>query len=91
MIQFKVGDKLEALYHHKEEYGLEYVTITSINKKTKVYHWEADNTMFDLGGKISSGYFFHEAKAYKTPFEKVLEATMVPAEYLGKKDENKIH
>jgi hypothetical protein len=47
--------------------------------------------MFDLGGKISSGYFFHEAKAYKTPFEKVLEATMVPTEYLGKKDENKTH
>lgn len=34
--KFKVGDKLEALYHHKEEYGLEYATITSITLKERV-------------------------------------------------------
>jgi hypothetical protein len=65
MIKFKVGDKLEALYWDKEEYGLQYVTITSINKETKVYHWEADDVMIGLGGKIHSGYFFHEAIEYK--------------------------
>lgn len=63
-IKFKVGDKLEALDYDKEEYGLKYVTITSINEETKVYHWEASN-VFDIGGKLSSGYFFHEAKEYK--------------------------
>ena len=65
MTQFKIGDKLEALDWHKEEYGLEYVTITSINEETKVYHWEADEVMFGLGCKIYSSYYFHEAKAYK--------------------------
>jgi len=64
MAQFKIGDKLEAIDYDKEEYGLEYVTITSINEKTKVYHWEADGVLFTLGGKIHSGYYFHEAKQY---------------------------
>jgi hypothetical protein len=30
-----------------------------------VYHWEVDEVMFDIGGKISSGYYFHEAIEYK--------------------------
>jgi hypothetical protein len=64
-IKFKVGDKLEALDYDKEEYGLKYVTITSINEEKKVYHWEASNNLFDISGKLSSGYFFHEAKEYK--------------------------
>ena len=64
-IKFKVGDKLEALEYDKEEYGLKYVTITSINEEKKVYHWEASNNLCDRGGKLSSGYFFHEAKEYK--------------------------
>jgi len=64
-IKFKVGDRLKALDFDKEEYGLEYVTITSINEKKKVYHWEADEMIFGLGGKIHSGYYFHEAKEYK--------------------------
>jgi transposase-like protein len=63
--KFKVGDKLEALDWHKEEYSLEYVTITSINEEKQVYHWEVDEVMFDIGGKISSGYYFHEAIEYK--------------------------
>jgi hypothetical protein len=63
--KFKVGDKLKALYHHKEEYGLEYVTITSINEEKQVYHWEADEMVLGIGGKINSGYFFHEAIEYK--------------------------
>jgi len=63
--KFKIGDKLEALDWHKDEYGLKYVTITSINEDTEVYHWEADEVMFDIGGKISSGYYFHEAIEYK--------------------------
>ena len=63
--KFKIGDKLEALDYYKEEYGLKYVTITSINKDNKVYHWEADDVITGLGGKIHSGYYFHEAKAYK--------------------------
>jgi hypothetical protein len=64
-IEFKVGDKLEAIDYDKEEWGLKYVTITSINKDNKVYHWEADDTITGLRGKIHSGYYFHEAKAYK--------------------------
>jgi len=64
-IKFKVGDKLEALDYDKEEYGLKYVTITSINEEKKVYHWEARGYIFDVVGKLSSGYFFHEAKEYK--------------------------
>jgi hypothetical protein len=65
VIKFKVGDKLKALDFDKEEYGLEYVTITSINEEKKVYHWEADDVTFGLGGKMHSGYYFHEAKEYK--------------------------
>lgn len=64
-VKFKVGDKLEALDWHKDEYGLKYVTITSINEDTEVYHWVANETKFDLGGKISSGYFFKDAIEYK--------------------------
>jgi hypothetical protein len=56
MIKYKIGDKLIPSDFDKEQYGLEYVTITSINEKNKVYHWEADFN----GGKIHSGYFFHE-------------------------------
>lgn len=63
--KFKVGDKLKAIDYDREEYGLKYVTITSVNEEKKVYHWEADEVMFDIGGKISSGYFFHEAIEYK--------------------------
>jgi hypothetical protein len=65
MNKFKLGDKLEASDFHKEEYGFKFVTITSINKKNKVYHWEADDVMFGIGGKIHSGYYFHEAQEYK--------------------------
>lgn len=64
MTQFKVGDKLKAIDYYSEEYGIEFVTITGINQKTQVYHWEADLN-WDIGGKISSGYYFHEAKAYE--------------------------
>jgi len=62
--KFKVGDKLEALEWDKEENNLEYVTITSINMENKVYHWEA-KLNWDIGGTLSSGYYFHEAKAYE--------------------------
>jgi hypothetical protein len=58
---FKIGDKLEASEYHVER-GIEYVTITSINKKTKIYHWEADEKFF--GGKVVSGYRFDESKPY---------------------------
>jgi hypothetical protein len=70
--KFKVGDRLEADDYCKEQYGLEYVTITDLNKETKVYYWEADWN----GGVIHSGYFFSEAKEYKeikTPKEKAEE------------------
>jgi hypothetical protein len=63
--KFKIGDKLEALDYEREEYGLKYVTINSVNEEKQVYHWEADEVMFDIGGKISSGYYFHEAIEYK--------------------------
>lgn len=62
--KFKVGDKLEATVYDDELYELKYVTITSINMENKVYHWEADLD-WELGGKVHSGYYFHEAKAYK--------------------------
>jgi hypothetical protein len=68
-IKFKVGDRLEALDFDKEEYGLEYVTITSINEEKNIYHWVSDDVIFELGGKIHSGYFFHEAKEYKKRLE----------------------
>ena len=65
-MKFKVGDRLEAIDYHKEEYGIEYVTITSINEERKVYYWVADDTITEIvGGKHHSGYFFTEAKAYK--------------------------
>jgi hypothetical protein len=59
---FKVGDKLEADEFDKLQYDIEYVTITSINKKNKIYHWEASEKYF--GGKIHSGYRFEDAKLY---------------------------
>jgi len=59
MEKFKVGDKLKADPFDKEEYGLEYVIITSINEKNQVYHWEAECPYF--GGKVHSGYFFKDA------------------------------
>jgi len=63
--KFKVGDKLKAIDYDREHHGLEYVTITSINEEKQVYHWEADEVLFELSGKIHSGYFFHEAIEYK--------------------------
>jgi hypothetical protein len=63
--KFKVGDKLKAIDYFREEYGFEYVIITSINEEKQVYHWEANEGFFELGGKIHSGYFFHEAIEYK--------------------------
>jgi len=56
MTKYKVGDKLVASDFDKEHYGIEFVTITSINQETGVYHWETDFN----GGKIVSGYFFVE-------------------------------
>jgi hypothetical protein len=80
--KFKVGDKLKAIDYDREEYGLEYVTITSINEEKQVYHWEADEVMFDIGGKISSGYFFHEAIEYKDEVD-IGEMINVWIEYHG--------
>lgn len=65
MNKFKVGDKLEAIDFHKEEHGVEFVVITSINEEKQVYHWETDINIYGIKGKLSSGYFFHEAKEYK--------------------------
>lgn len=62
--KFQVGDKLKASEYDKEEYGLEFVVITSINEENQVYHWEAPEPY--LGGTIHSGYFFNEAKLYET-------------------------
>lgn len=62
-MRFKIGDKLKASDFDKEEYGLQWVTITEINEKNKVYHWEAPEPYF--GGIIHSGYFFNEAKLYE--------------------------
>jgi len=59
--KFKVGDRLQAIEFDKEQYGIGYVTISSINEETGVYHWVADWN----GGVIHSGYFFNEAKLYK--------------------------
>lgn len=59
---FKIGDRLEASEYDKIQNGIEYVTITSINKKNKIYHWEADENFF--GGKIHSGYRFEDSKLY---------------------------
>jgi hypothetical protein len=61
--KFQIGDKLEANDFDKEQYDLKFVTITSINHKNKVYHWEAKDTL--LGGTIHSGYFFNESKLYE--------------------------
>lgn len=60
-LQFKVGDRLQAIEFDKEQYGIEYVTISSINEKNGVYHWITDWN----GGVIHSGYFFNEAKLYE--------------------------
>jgi murein DD-endopeptidase MepM/ murein hydrolase activator NlpD len=62
--KFKVGDKLEALPYHKEEFGLTFVEITEVNLKNEVYHWEV-NHVDSLGmGVLHSGYFFDEAKEW---------------------------
>lgn len=61
-MNFKIGDKLKANQYHKEELGIEWVTITSINEENSVYHWEAKDPFF--GGKVHSGYFFHEAELF---------------------------
>lgn len=60
--KFKVGDRLKAIEFDRNMHGIDFVTITSINKKDKVYHWEAEN--LQISGKIHSGYFFHEAVEY---------------------------
>lgn len=65
---FKIGDKLEADEFRKVQNGIEYVTITSINRHTKIYHWVADEKLF--GGKIHSGYRFEDAKAYVSKEDK---------------------
>ena len=49
---FKVGDKLEPDDYHKVEYGLKYVTITDVNLKDKVYHWEGIWGLSFWSGKI---------------------------------------
>ena len=54
---FKIGDRLVADAYHKEELGVEYVTITSINLENEVYHWECPGYL----GRVHSGYFFHQA------------------------------
>ena len=59
---FKIGDRLESSEYDKIQNGIEYVTITSINKKNKIYHWEADDKWF--GGRIGSGYRFEDSKLY---------------------------
>jgi len=61
--KFKIGDKLKASEFDSEEYGLEFVTITSINEENQVYHWKATYPL--LGGTIHSGYFFNEAESYE--------------------------
>ena len=60
-LQFEVGDKLEASEFEKEQYGIEFVTITSINEVGQVYLCEAEWN----GEKIYSGHFFDNAKEYK--------------------------
>jgi hypothetical protein len=66
--KFKVGDKLKAIEFDKEEYGIEFVIITSINHKNKVYHWKAASP---IGiGELHSGYFFNEAELYKNHLNK---------------------
>jgi hypothetical protein len=57
---FNVGDKLKASDFDKEQYGIEYVTITSINRDTQVYYWIAQ---LDIG-KVHSGYFWKDAILY---------------------------
>jgi hypothetical protein len=61
--RFKVGDKLIADELTKEEFDVDYVTISSINKKNKVYHWIIENP-YGSGGQVHSGYFFKDAKLY---------------------------
>ena len=61
MNKFKVGDKLKASDFDKEQYGIEYVTITSINRDTQVYYWVA---RLDIG-KVHSGYFWKDVILYR--------------------------
>jgi len=58
---YNVGDKLKASDFDKEQYGIEYVTITSINRDTQVYYWVAQLSM----GKVHSGYFWKDAILYR--------------------------
>jgi len=61
--EFEIGDNLEAIEFDKKEYGIEFVTITSINHKSKIYHWKSPGP---CGlGTIHSGYHFSDAKLYK--------------------------
>lgn len=63
--KFKVGDRLKAIEFDRSMYGIDFVTITSINEKEKVYHWVAEESEnLQISGKIHSGYFFHEAVEY---------------------------
>lgn len=55
-LKYKVGDKIVASDFDREQYGIEWVTITSINEETKIYHWETDLNP----GKVKSGYSFKE-------------------------------
>ena len=56
-MKFVIGDKLVASEFDSELYGLEFVTITDINREDEIYHWEASA----LGGVMHSGYRFSEA------------------------------
>jgi len=61
--KFQIGDKLKSNEFDSKEYGIQSVTITSINEKNQVYHWESPYPL--LGGMIHSGYFFNEAELYE--------------------------
>ncbi|MFN7656447.1 MAG: hypothetical protein ACK5OW_01525 [bacterium] len=63
--KFNVGDKLEANQFEREQYGIEYVTITSINEVGQVYYCEADWN----NNKIYLGHFFDEAKIYEDGYD----------------------
>ena len=60
-MRFKVGDKLVADDLHREENGIEYVTITRVNENKGVYHWVAS---LQPNGSLHSGYYFEDAILY---------------------------
>lgn len=68
---FNIGDKLIFLKDYGIDEDIEYVTITGINEKNKVYHWKAElNT--SLGNcTILSGYFFNDAKLFNKKTNKL--------------------